>query len=150
MGNDFSMSKIFSEKNLKQESVTNNISQSAVPKYISDSYELETVETKVLTINNLLYHEYYVFDEAVEVIVERNNPDYFSSKFREQIVKTIILPGNSIKVFDAFGDSAFENPVKVNEILFYGKSSEDGYYITFPKGTRYRKIKEYYNGKNHN
>ena len=109
-----------------------------------DEDDAITLKTKVVHFNKLVYHEYFKFFDETNVIVERDYP--YDKSRRELIVNMKIKADSIIQVFDAFGTSAFETPVKVNEILFYGKSSDDGYYITIPKHTKYKKIREYNDG----
>ena len=103
---------------------------------------LEKCIVQVVKINDIeSYHEYYIFLEPVEIIIECDN--MHNNEFKIFIVKLKIDAHTKIKLYEPFENELNKSLVIKNKLYHY-ENSNSKYYIKYPKGTKLDKTIEHY------
>lgn len=102
--------------------------------------EIITLETKIINNFNKRYHLWVQFLEDTYVKVYFIN----SVNQKELIIKKDLKSYETISVYDPFNLRIKDHPVKVGEIIHYGKATKPNksYFIETYKGVKYNYVVE--------
>jgi hypothetical protein len=90
-----------------------------------------SVTVCVNNIEGVKHHNFIRFNEHTYVTVDALRNYNRIGIVKERIVNRNINAGNYVKIYDPFNEDAFENPIQVGEIIYYGKKADVGYLVSF-------------------
>ena len=77
------------------------------------------------------FHNFIKFNEPTNVTIDALNQYKNIGIVKERIVNISLNANQYISIYDPFNETAFENPIQVGEIVYYGKKADSGYSVSF-------------------
>ena len=82
-------------------------------------------------INNIKHHNFIKFKKSTHVTIDAIKHYTNIGILKERIFNITIDACKYIKIYDPFNENAFENPIQVGEIVYYGIKADVGYLVSF-------------------
>tara|TARA_B110001469_G_C9635341_1_gene318454 strand:- start:2012 stop:2482 length:471 start_codon:yes stop_codon:yes gene_type:complete len=125
---EYEHKKITQSKNLKktthEQKSTNTRKQKSTNKNVSFTVCVNKNEGVKL-------HNFIRFNAPTNVTINALKHYNNIGIVKEQVVNVTVDAGQYIKIYDPFNENAFENPIQVGEIAYYGKKADVGYLVSF-------------------
>ena len=125
---EYEHKKITQSKNLKkttyEQKSTKTLIQNSTNKKVSFNVCVNKIEGVKL-------HNFIRFNTPTNVTINALKQYNNIGIVKERVVNITIEAGQYIKIYDPFNENAFENPIQVGEIAYYGKKADVGYLVSF-------------------
>ena len=82
-------------------------------------------------IDGIKHHNFIRFNEPTNVTIDALKHYNRIGIVKERIITLTIKTGDYIQIYDPFNENAFENPIQVGDIIYYGKKADVGYLVSF-------------------
>ena len=82
-------------------------------------------------IEGVKHHNFIRFNEPTNVTIDALQHYNRIGIVKERIVTITLNANQYIKIYDPFNEHAFENPIQVGNIAYYGKKADIGFLVSF-------------------
>jgi hypothetical protein len=120
LNRDYEHKKISQSKNLKK----TTHEQKSTNKKVSFTVCVNKIE-------DVKHHNFIRFNAPTNVTIDALKHYNNVGIVKDRVVNITIKAGQYIKIYDPFNENAFENPIQVGEIAYYGKKADVGFLVSF-------------------
>jgi len=125
---EYEHTNIIQSKNLKE---TKHEQKSIKPLIQNSTNKKVSFNVCVNKIEGVKLHNFIRFNTSTNVNINALKHYNNIGIIKEPVVNVTVEAGQYIKIYDPFNENAFENPIQVGEIAYYGKKADVGYLVSF-------------------